>query len=69
MENYIFKLKLIDWQLTGFIYKIPFPDKNKIIKVLIIVNYSFNEEILNLEDKLKEIDIEKKLEKKNIFKR
>ena len=46
MEKTICKIRSEDQQGTGFFCKIPFPDKNKFLPVLITVNHVINEELL-----------------------
>ena len=48
MKNIICKIKLLTNEKgTGFLYKIPFPDKNNLLTVLITANHLINEEYLN----------------------
>ena len=46
MEKSICKIKIGEKQGTGFFCKIPFPDKNKMLKVLITNNHVINKDIL-----------------------
>jgi len=46
MEKTICKIRTENQQGTGFFCKIPFPDKNKFLPVLITVNHVINEELL-----------------------
>ena len=46
MEKTICKIRTENQQGTGFFCKIPFPDKNKLLPVLITVNHVINEELL-----------------------
>ena len=50
MKNNICKIKLGEEQGTGFFCKIPFPDKEKELKVLITNNHVINEDILYKKD-------------------
>ena len=46
MEKTVCKIRTENQQGTGFFCKIPFPDKNKFLPVLITVNHVINEELL-----------------------
>ena len=59
MENNIGKIKIGKKQGTGFFCKIPFSDKNNMLKVLITNNQLINEDILFKEDENILIYIEK----------
>ena len=57
MEKNICKIKIGNEQGTGFFCKIPFPDMNNMLSVLITNNHVINEKILNIKDYNIEIDI------------
>ena len=57
MEKNICKIKIGNEQGTGFFCKIPFPDMNNMLSVLITNNHVINEKILNKKDYNIEIDI------------
>ena len=59
MEKNICKIKIRENQGTGFFCKIPFPDKNNMLKVLITNNHVINEDILYKKDEKISIYIEK----------
>ena len=61
MDKNICRIKINSIHGTGFFCKIPFPDNNNMIQVLITNNHIINEDILN---KNKNIKIEIKEEKK-----
>ena len=46
MKKCVCKIKLKDIQGTGFFCKIPFPDINKCLPVIITNNHIINEELL-----------------------
>ena len=50
MEKNICKINVENYECTGFFCKVPFPDKNNTLKVLITVNYLLNDKILYNED-------------------
>ena len=50
-ENYIYKIKVGNKEAIGFFCKIPFPNKDNILSVLITNNNILNEELLNKKDK------------------
>ena len=68
MEKNICKIKIGEEQGTGFFCKIPFPDKNNMLKVLITNNHVINETILFKEGEYISIYIEeeKKIRKLNL---
>ena len=57
MEKYICKIKIGEEQGTGFFCKIPFPDKENMLKVLMTNNHVINENILNEKDSKISLDI------------
>ena len=57
MKKYIFKIKIGQTQGTGFFCKIPFPDKDNILPVLITNNHIINKNILNRKDEKINLDI------------
>ena len=59
MEKNICKIKIGEEQGTGFFCKIPFPDENNMLNVLITNNHVINETILFKEDEYLSIYIEK----------
>ena len=72
MKKCVCKIKLKDFQGTGFFCKIPFPDINKRLPVIITNNHIINEELLNTkgskiiidikeEDSLKEICLDNRI--------
>ena len=72
MKKCVCKIKLKDIQGTGFFSKIPFPDINKRLPVIITNNHIINEELLNTkgskiiidikeEDSLKEISLDNRI--------
>ena len=60
MEKNICKIKVGTEQGTGFFCKIPFPDENHMLKVLITNNHIINNNILEKENEVIPIDIEEK---------
>ena len=64
MEKYICKIKVGQDQATGFFCKIPFPDKENMLKVFMTNNHVINENILNNKDEKKSIDIYEELNTK-----
>ncbi len=69
MEMSICKIKIGKEQGTGFFCKIPFPDKNNLLKVLITNNHVIGEDILYKKDSKITIYIkEKKKNKRTKFK-
>ena len=68
MEKNICKIKIGENQGTGFFCKIPFPDKNNMLKVLITNNHIINGDILYKKDEKISIYIkqEKKLKELNL---
>ena len=50
MDKNICRIKIDNIQCTGFFCKIPFPDHNKILPVLITSSHVINEEFLNKDD-------------------
>ena len=58
MEKNICKIKIGENQGTGFFCKIPFPDKNNMLKVLITNNHIINKDILYKDDEKISIYIE-----------
>ena len=68
MQKNICKIKIGAEQGTGFFCKIPFPDKNKMLKVLITNNHVINENILYKKDEKISIYIEqeKKIRELNL---
>ena len=50
MEKNICKIKIGEEQGTGFFCKIPFPDEDNMLKVLITNNHVINEDILYKSD-------------------
>ena len=64
MEKNICKIKIGNEQGTGFFYKIPFPDMNNMLSVLITNNHVINENILNNENEKVSIDIYEELNTK-----
>ena len=63
MEKNVCKIEIGEEQGTGFFTKIPFPDMNNMLSVLITNNHVIDEKILNLKDYNIEIDI--KIENNN----
>ena len=72
MKKCVCKIKLKDIQGTGFFCKIPFPDINNRLSVIITNNHIINEELLNTkgakiiidfkeEDSLKEINLDNRI--------
>ena len=72
MKKCVCKIRLKDIQGTGFFCKIPFPDINKRLPVIITNNHVINEELLNTkgskiiidikeEDSLKEISLDNRI--------
>ena len=72
MKKCVCKIKLKDIQGTGFFCKIPFPDINNRLSVIITNNHIINEELLNTkgskiiidikeEDSLKEISLDNRI--------
>ena len=59
MEKNICKIKIGNEQGTGFFCKIPFPDMNNMLSVLITNNHVIDKKILNVKDYNIEIDIKK----------
>ena len=57
MKKYIFKIKIGQTQGTGFFCKIPFPDKDNMLPVLITNNHIINKNILNRKDEKINLDI------------
>ena len=66
MEKDVCKIKIGDEQGTGFFCKIPFPDKNNMLPVLITNNYIINRELLYKKDSKIEISIKESNESKVI---
>ena len=66
MEKNICKIKMAQEQATGFFCKIPFPDKNNRLPVLITNNHIINKRILNKNDIEIQIDIKEENEIKKI---
>jgi len=67
MEKNIFKIKVDNGlQGTGFFCKIPYPNKNNMISVLITCNHLINEDILYKKDKIISIKIKEENEIRNI---
>ena len=64
MEKSICKIKIGLEQATGFFCKIPFPDKENMLKVLMTNNHAINENILNKIDEEISIDIYEELNTK-----
>ena len=64
MEKSICKIKIGQEQATGFFCKIPFPDKENMLKVLMTNNHAINENILNKKDEEISIDIYEELNTK-----
>ena len=64
MEKCICKLKIRDKQGTGFFCKIPFPNEEKLIPVLITNNHVINQELLNENNKNISLSIEEEEEDK-----
>ena len=58
MEKNICKIKIGEDQGTGFFCKIPFPDKNNMLKVIMTNNHIINKDILYKEDEMISIYIE-----------
>ena len=50
MEKNICKIKIGQCQATGFFYKIPLPDQNNMLPVLITNNHVINHDLLYKED-------------------
>ena len=57
MEKFICKIKVGEEQGTGFFCKIPFPDKENMLKVLMTNNHVINKNILNEKNAKISIDI------------
>ena len=64
MEKYICKIKVGQDQATGFFCKIPFPDKENMLKVFMTNNHVINENILNNKNEKISIDIYEELNTK-----
>ena len=63
MEKNICKIKIRHEQGTGFFCKIPFPDKNNMLPILITNNHIINEELLNKTDAEIQLDIKEETNK------
>ena len=63
MEKNICKIKIGNTQGTGFFCKIPFPDKEHNLSVLITANHIINKNILNEENRKISVQIEEENEK------
>ena len=66
MEKNICKIKIGNTRGTGFFCKIPLPDKEQNLTVLITANHIINENILNEENRKISVKIEEENEKKII---
>ena len=64
MERNICKINIGMNQGTGFFTKIPFPNENKMLPVLITNNHVMNNDILNKDNMNIELDIKKKKNQK-----
>ena len=67
MEKCICKIKIGEKQGTGFFCKIPFPDKNNILRVLITNNHVLNEDFLYSENAKIAIHIKNEKQEKEIY--
>ena len=67
MERNICKINIGANQGTGFFTKIPIPNQNKLLPVLITNNHIINKEILNKENMKIKIDIKKEEKIKEII--
>ena len=66
MEKNICKIKIGSQQGTGFFCKIPFPDKNKMLKVFITNNHIINNDLLMTNNALISFKIKEDTENKTI---
>ena len=66
MERCICKIKVGEEQGTGFFCKIPFPNKDNMLKVLITNNHVINKDVLFKENAKIEFDIEEENDPKII---
>ena len=66
MEKYICKINISNTQGTGFFCKIPFPDKENMLPVLVTNNHVIDKDLLNKKDSKIKIDIKEELEIKEI---
>ena len=66
MEKNVFKIKIGFHQGTGFFCKIPFPDINNMLPVLITTNHIIDEEYLYTKDKSISIQLKGETDFKNI---
>ena len=64
MERNICKFKLDKKQYTGFFCKIPFPNKDNMLPVLMTNNHAINENILNTKGAKISVDIYEELNTK-----
>ena len=64
MEKYICKIKVGNEQATGFFCKIPFPNKDNMLPVLMTNNHAINENILNTKGAKISVDIYEELNTK-----
>ena len=67
MERNICKINIGQTQGTGFFCKIPFPNKENMIPVLMTNNHVINDDILNQENFKLKLDIEKEEDFKEII--
>ena len=66
MENNICKITINQEQGTGFFCKIPFPDLKNMLSVFITNNHIINEELLDKDNAIIELNIEKESDIKKL---
>ena len=66
MERCICKIKIGEKQGTGFFCKIPFPNRDNMLKVLITINHVINEDTLYRRDRKIEIYIKEESDVKKL---
>ena len=67
MERNICKINIGKIQGTGFFVKIPFPNKENMLPVLMTNNHVINDDVLNQENVKLKLDIEKEEDLKEII--
>ena len=67
MKKAICKIKIKEMQGTGFFCKIPFPDLNKMLRVLITNNHVINRDLLFQENARISIEIKKENDYKDLY--